>query len=138
MNNFPNAEDINYWKTGKSTPDTWLDKAEKVINDLGGEVVLRALGKVEDRSGFLMDFKFGDEKFRAVWPVLPVKNDKDIKAAERQAATMLFYDVKSRSIRAAVFGVRNAFFDFILLENNHTVSQLSNEMLIEYTPKLLT
>lgn len=133
----PYAEDINYWKSGKSTPDTWLDKCENIIEQLGGTVHLRAKGKMEDREAFLMEFSFGDERFRILFPVLPQKKD-DPKAAQRQAATLLYHDVKARSLRASIFGNKPAFFDFLILEDGRTVSQLNTPEINNYIPKLLT
>ena len=130
----PFAEDMNYWKSGKSTPDKWLDSAENIIIKLGGIVTLRAKGSHNGRIAFCMDFGFDTDQFRAVWPVLPTKAD-DVKASERQAATMLFHDVKSRSLRASIFGPRTAFFDFLLLEDGKSILQFTNKELIEYIPK---
>lgn len=137
--NFPYAEDINYWKTGKSTPDTWLDKAENIIEKLGGNVTIRAIGKTEGRKAFLIEFTFGEDKFRALWPVLSTKFvcKDEARATERQAATLLYHDVKARSLRCAIFGARNAFFDFLLLEDGRTVSQLSCPELMGSMPKML-
>lgn len=132
----PYAEDINYWKTSKSTPDTWLDKAEGVIEGLGGQVSVRAKGKTNGKTAFLMEFTFNPEKFRIVWPVLPSERG-DTRSAERQAATLLYHDVKARSLRASIFGNRSAFFDFLQLEDGRTVTQLSSQELIDYIPKAL-
>ena len=132
----PFAEDMNYWKSGKSQPDKWLDNAEDIIEKLGGKVSLRAKGKQDDRAAYCMDFTFGTDQFKAIWPVLPTKNNEN-RAAERQAATMLFHDVKSRAVKFAIFGARVAFFDFLLLENGKTAGQLTNHELIEYTPQSL-
>lgn len=135
----PYAEDMPYWKSGQSQPDTWLDKAEAIIEKLGGEVSMRAQGKQDGRKAYLLDFEFQPNRFRAIWPVLPTKNDKgaSIKAAERQAATMLYHDVKARSLRANIFGPRTAFFEFLVLGDGRTAGQLTNQQLISLTPKAL-
>lgn len=132
----PYAETINYWKTSKSSPDSWLDKAESIIEQLGGEVSIRAIGKQDGNRAFIMDFSFSEERFRAVWPVLPVKGN-DMKAAERQAATLLFHDIKSRSLKASIFGARNAFFDFLMLPGGRTLSQVSTPEIENFIPKAL-
>lgn len=132
----PYGEDMNYWKTGKSQPDKWLDNAEDIIERHGGVVTLRAKGKHGDNAAFCMDFRFDPNNFRAVWPILPSRNG-DIRAAERQAATMLFYDIKSRALKIAIFGARTAFFDFLLLGDGRTAGQISNQNLLDYSPKLL-
>ena len=33
------AEDINYWKTGTSSPDTWIATARKEIVAAGGKII---------------------------------------------------------------------------------------------------
>lgn len=134
--NLPCAEDINYWKTSKTTPDSWMDKTEAIIEKLGGEVLVRARGKSQGRKAFLLEFTFGEDKFRAVWPVLPSDTGNDY-AAERQAATLLFYDVKSRSLKFHIFGPRTAFFDFYMIDNGRTIGQLSNPDIMNYMPKML-
>ena len=109
MEALPYAEDINYWKTGKSTPDTFLDRAEAIIEKLGGQVSMRAKGKMDGRGAYLMEFTFGADTFRAVWPILPTYRD-DVRAAERQAATLLYHDVKARSLRASIFWSEKRLF----------------------------
>lgn len=32
------AEDVNYWKTGRSDVDTWIERAKKEIRDVAGVV----------------------------------------------------------------------------------------------------
>ena len=134
----PYAEDIPYWKTGKSAPDAWLDRTEGVIEKLGGRVRLRARGN--DDSGkqqvFVVEFEMGGERFRVVWPVLPSRSG-DTKAAERQAATLLYHDAKARSLNATLFGPRHAFFQFLLLPNGQTAGEAAAPMLSAYLPKML-
>lgn len=135
----PYAEKINYWKTSKSAPDVWLARAQDIIETLGGIISIRAMGTTLGRKAFMMEFTFAEDRFRALWPVLPTEyeySDKD-KAAERQAATLLYHDVKARSLRCAIFGARNAFFDFLLLEDGRTPAQLSSPELIGCMPKFL-
>jgi hypothetical protein len=65
------AEDLNYWKSGQSSPDTWIDKAKREIAAAGGKVVSEAYGKDETgRAAFLLEFSFVGERFKAIWPVL--------------------------------------------------------------------
>jgi|GEM_PF-1955476 len=45
----PFAEEINYRKTSKSTPDTWLDRTEDIIEKVGGIVLMRAQGRMENK-----------------------------------------------------------------------------------------
>ena len=39
------AEDVNYFKTGTSAPDTWIDKAKAEIRTAGGKTLSEAYGK---------------------------------------------------------------------------------------------
>ena len=41
----PYAEEIgHYWKTGRSAPEDWMEKAKKVIRDLGGSIEAEGYG----------------------------------------------------------------------------------------------
>lgn len=135
----PWADETNYWRTGKSSPDTWLDKAEAQIGKLGGRVFMRALGTDPMHGGeaFMFVFEIEGEKFKLLWPVLPVERDKDIPSARRQAATLIYHDVKAKCLNAVIFGARTAFFNYLLLPDNRTVAELSLPELADTTPKML-
>ena len=137
MIKLPYAEDMNYWKSGKSSPDTFLSWTEDEIEKRNGVVTLIAKGKHNGRSAYCMDFSIGNDKFKAIWPVLPTKG-KDTKAADRQAATMLYHDVKTRCLKVAIFGARYAFFDMLLLEDERTAGQLANNEIDHTNLFLLT
>lgn len=49
MANLPYAEECNYWKSGTSSPDTWIERTKKLIIGIGGKVQGEAFGK--DGSG---------------------------------------------------------------------------------------
>lgn len=132
----PFAENISYWKTSKSTSGSWLDKAADVITKLGGEVTMKAEGQQFGRKAFLIDFQFLPERFRVIWPVLPTKGN-DSKAAERQAATMLYHDVKAKALKASVFGAKAAFFEYQLLPDGRTINQIASVQLLDYLPPAL-
>lgn len=36
------ANDLNYWKTSRTPPDKWIEKAAKQIEKLGGRVLAQA------------------------------------------------------------------------------------------------
>lgn len=139
MDNLPFAEDLPYWKTSQSAPDKWMDRAEAVIEKLGGSVTMRAQGKAAGRKAYMVDFEFPPDKFRVLWPVLPTRSDNKTSqnAADRQGATMLYHDVKARSLRATIFGPRTAFFEFLILPDGRTVGQLTNRQLLDFTPPAL-
>lgn len=105
------AEDVgNYWKTSTAAPDSWIDKTKAEIRAAGGEVLKEAFGDQDGRAAFMLEFTFGADTFRAVWPVLPTRKPADARAARVQAATMLYHDVKSKCVSAKVHGLRAAFF----------------------------
>ena len=124
----PYAEDFNYWKTSKSPAASWMEKTEKLIIDGGGIVTIQAKGMQDGNTAFLMEFSFGDDRFRAVWPVLPSDNNQ---AAERQAATALYHDVKVRVLRIKIFGARSAFFNFLMIPDGRTMDQLSSSEIVD-------
>lgn len=139
----PRAEDLNYWKTSSSAPDTWIDKAEALIESYGGEVLARAIGRQAGQEAILLEFRFGDDRFRLVWPSLPSKYEgDDLKpafrtAARRQAATMLYHDVKARGVRFKIAGPRTAFFEFLQLPDGRAAGELAAPELARAMPKLL-
>lgn len=136
-NQLPAAEEMNYFKTSQKAPDTWLDKATEEIEEAGGIVRLQAKGFDSGHSAYCMEFELDGQPYRIVWPILPCKNGNE-KAAERQAATMMYHDVKARAMKAKIFGSRTAFFDFMLLPDGRTAAMLTSPELIEHQPKLLS
>lgn len=133
------ADEVNYWKTGAGAPDTWIDNAKKEIARAGGKVLGEAFGRDESgRAAYMLDFSFGSERFRAVWPVLPVRNPRDGRAACIQAATMLYHDIKAKCVSAKVHGARAAFFQYLALSDGRTAAQLAAPELTTAWPKLLT
>ncbi len=133
------AEDVNYWKTGQSSPDAWIDKAKREIEAVSGKVRSEAYGKDDSgRAAFLLEFSIGSERFRVVWPVLPTYSGKDERAARIQAATMLYHDIKAKCVSAKVHGARAAFFQYLMLPDGRTAPQAANAELTELWPKLLT
>lgn len=139
MNELPYAEDVNYWKTSKSSPDAWIDKTKRQIERLGGKVLLEGFGSEPaiGRAAFMLGFEIGGDKFKAIWPVLPSKAGNE-KAAKVQAATMLYHDVKAKCISAAVLGARAAFFSFLMLPDGRTAAEASVPELAQAIPALLS
>ena len=129
MNDLPYGEDINYWKSGVSTPDVWMEKTMSQIEKLGGEILQDGYGR--DRSGnaaYYLAFRIDGLTYKVIWPVLPSKSD-EIKAAKRQAATMLYHDIKAKCISATVQGSRTAFFSYLELPNGSVASELTGEQI---------
>lgn len=132
------ADDVNYWKTGTSAPDTWIDRAKAEIRAAGGKVLSDAFGDQEGRAVFMLEFSFGHDCFRLMWPVLQPRNQKDLRAARVQAATMLYHDVKAKCVSAKVHGVRAAFFQYAMLPDGRTMAQVAEPEIAALYPKLLT
>jgi hypothetical protein len=127
----PYAETVSYWKTGKSQADRRLQEAVSLIEKRGGKIRVAAWGQDPDlgRECYCVQFVFGAEEFRLVWPVLPTRKNRpeDLRSARLQAATLLFYDVKAKLLAAEVLGIRQAFFSQLLLPDGKSVVEHSND-----------
>lgn len=130
------AEEVNYWKTSKSSPDTWMIRTTRQIETLGGTVIREAFGSERGRSAFMMEFQIGADRYKVVWPVLPSKSDND-RAARVQAATLMYHDIKARCISAKVLGARTAFFSYLLLADGRPIQLLDSSELLITLPKFL-
>lgn len=137
-NDLPHAEDVNYWKTSKSSPDTWMERSRRQIEKLGGEVLAEGFGSEPGmgRAAYMLAFELDGERFKVVWPVLPSKTGNE-RAARVQAATLLYHDIKARSISSAVLGTRVAFFSFLALPDGRTAADIAAPELVRLTPTLL-
>ena len=71
----------------------------------------------------MLAFEIGGDKFKVLFPVLPSKSGNE-KAARIQAATMIYHDIKSKCVSAAVLGSRAAFFSYLLLPDGRTTANL--------------
>lgn len=127
------AEDLAYWKTSQSMPDTWLDRTIGLIEKAGGVVEASGYGNQGERSAYMVTFGLDGEVFRIVWPVIPSKTG-NVRAAKVQAATMMHHDVKARLISAQVLGVRAAFFNWLMLPDGRTATSVG---LAELVPPML-
>jgi len=137
------AEDVNYWKSGKSAPDSWLDKAENQIIKVGGLMLGRAsaFDNITGVEAYMLSFEIGDDRFKIVWPVLKCKDENkpgNKMAARRQAATMLYHDVKAKCMIAQIFGMRKAFIPYLVLESGGTVVDMSTYELSISIPQLVS
>jgi hypothetical protein len=124
----PFAEDINYWKSGSSSPDKWLTDIESMIKKAGGVTVGYGWGLDDaiNRGAWIYQFRFKEDAFKIIWPVLNCRYTGGEIAAKRQAATMLYHDIKAKLMAASVLGTRRAFFSNLLLPNGKTVADLKD------------
>lgn len=137
MNNLPYAEDVgHYWQTSQSPPDIWIDRAKKIITDLDGEILADGYGSATGKAAFMLAFRIKGQSYKIIWPVLPTYSGKDA-AAKRQAATMLYHDVKAKAMTATVLGTEVAFFSYMMLPDGRVSSELAKPELAEAFPKLL-
>lgn len=133
------AEDANYFQTSRSEPGTWLDRAAEQINKAGGQVLGHAFG-TDPQTGadaYMLLFRLDGEEFKIIWPALPSKTGK-VKAAQRQAATALFYDVKARCVASKFLGGRTAFFSYLMLPNGQTTTQVAAPELLARLPGIIS
>jgi len=138
MVELPYADTLNYWKTSNTSPDIWIERARRQIEKLGGIVISEAFGRdFSGRSAYMLTFEINNDTFRIVWPVLPVKNPREERAARIQAATMLYHDVKARSLASLVLGARTAFFAYFLLPNGRQAAEVAAPELGRLIPKML-
>lgn len=129
------AEDVNYWRSGQSDPDRWLDRATDEIAEVGGHVLRLAAVTENDRAGFMVEFELDGNRFRLLWPVLQSKTG-DVKSARRQAATALYHDVKARCLAVKFIGARAAFFAFLELADGRVAGQLAGDEMGKGLPAL--
>lgn len=129
------AEDVNYWKTSRTAPDTWLEKAKREIKRAGGQVL--GSGSMTDdvtgRAGFMIAFVLDSDRFALKWPVLQSKSG-DLKAARVQAATALYREVKAACVKAKFLGSRAAFFAYLQLPDGRTAAEATMPELVEALP----
>lgn len=134
----PYAEDIgHYWQTGSSPPDTWIEKAKRQIEEVGGVINADAYGSMGGTGGFMIAFSIDGNNFKVVFPVLESRTGKTL-AAKRQAATILYHDIKAKCMVASVMGTKTAFFSYLMLPDGRTASEVATPELAEVFPKLLT
>jgi hypothetical protein len=138
------AEDVNYWQTSRTSPDRWMDKARKEIEEVGGAVLAEGFGRElqSNRAAYMMRFQIKEDSpygyawYTITWPVLEPKNG-NLAAARIQAATALYHHVKSLCVSAKFLGTRTAFFAHLMLDSGRTVSSLSDPELSSKIPLML-
>lgn len=130
------AEDVNFWKTSRSSPDEWIGKTKRQIETLGGKIEAEGFGSdANGRAAFMLGFSIKGDTFKIIWPVLKSVRDEE-KPARVQAATMLYHYVKSVCLYAIVVGAKNAFFGHLMLDDGRTASQVSNDELKAMSPAM--
>lgn len=136
----PYAEEVSYWRTGKSSPDAKIDDAARMIAAQGGAITGKGYLMHGGREAFLLAFAVGGETYKILWPVLPVKRpDKTSEQAARlQAATFVWHSVKAKCSDAAVLGFRAAFAGNLLCYDGRTLAEVATPELAHAIPARLT
>lgn len=132
------GEEVNYWKTSQTQPDTWIERAKKEITSIRGKVLSEMYGSDENgRAAFVLMFTLGEDTFKLIWPVLPSR-EGNVQAARIQAATMMYHDVKAKVVSAKALGTRAAFFQYLLLPNGQSASEVGAADLVRLLPEVLS
>ena len=130
------AEEVNFWMTGKSSTDVWMERTKKQIVELGGAVKAEGFGSDDrGRAAFMLGFTIGADSFKIIWPVLQSQTGKAL-AARVQAATMLYHYIKSVCLYAVIVGARSAFFTHLMLPDGRIASQVADNELLELAPQI--
>lgn len=125
------AEELgHYYKTSRTSPDSWLMRIEELIERHGGQMLSNGYGRElgSGREAFMFQFALDGNRYKIIWPVLPTEQSK--LAARIQAVTLMYHDVKQRIVSAAVLGNRAAFFQYLVLPNGYTASELADDDLL--------
>ncbi len=136
------AEDMNYWQSSKTDPDSWIDRTAKLIAGFGGKVLTTGFGSEpgSGRAAYMLEFIIGQgsnppDRFKVIWPVLKSRGGNE-RAARIQAATMLYHDIKGSLLKLSVLGARAAFAAYLLLPDGRTVAEATNAELVQALPAL--
>ena len=131
------AEDLNYWKTSQTSPDSWSEKTKKQIEALKGKVLGEGFGSNDaGKAAFMVAFEIQGETFKVIWPV--VKSLSSNERAERiQAATSLYHYIKGVCLYALVVGFRTAFFSHLMLSDGRVANQIANDQISKLIPEMI-
>lgn len=132
------AEQVNYWRTSRSSPDLWLARIKELIRKAGGTVLADGFGHdaASGRGAYMVGFELAGQRYKIVWRILPTKSGDDL-SAKRQAMTMMYHAVKARLVEAKVQGAKAAFFAYLMLPDGRTTSQVAAPELLEVLPTLM-
>lgn len=88
------------------------------------------------RAGFMLAFILEGERFTIKWPVLQSKKG-NLQAAQRQAATALYHEIKAACVKVKFLGARSAFLAFLMLPDGRTASEVGSPELLEILPGII-
>ena len=115
-----------------------MEKTIGLIEQFGGTLLASGFGNehAAGRAAYMIRFELDGESFRIVWPVLASETG-DTFSAQRQAATMLYHDVKAKCVASDALGSRVAFLCWLELPNGRPAFESTNEELVQELPQLL-
>jgi hypothetical protein len=135
------ADDLPYWKTSKSTVDSWLNKAKREIATIGGKITGEAYLNDADkgRAAFMLSFTLEGRLYVAKWAVMPTKRgtEQDQQSAKVQAATALYHDIKARVVTCKFQEKHFAFLNYMMLPNGQNVAEAADSTPVDHLPLLL-
>lgn len=122
---------LPYWKTGTSSPESWMAKAKAEVEQAGGVCDGEAFASASGTAAYILVVSFGVDAFRIAWPVIECDEEG---AARRQAATMLYHDVKARCVAKRVVGARAAFLAHLVLPDGRRACEATVPQLLGLMP----
>jgi len=123
------AEDLPYWKTGKSA-ERAITEAKNAIENNKGKITSEGFFVRDGQGLYFLEFTMDGDSFRFVEPVMKSRSGND-RSAKIQAAASLKHSIKARVNEAQRHGARRAFMSALLLPNGETLDQQSNDMLVK-------
>ena len=126
------AEKFNYWKTGNTRPEIWVDKIKKELEKAGAKHIDTAVINSSKSFSIVLRFVFDDDNFCINWKALDCRPGNE-DAAKIQAATMLHHDIKSKCHGCKrVKGSRKAFFEYLVLPDGQIASEVGTHQLPKF------
>lgn len=118
------AEDVNYFNTSTTHFETWIERAKKEITAIGGEVLQSGYAEKGIAGTFMLECIIGGDKYAIRWETLPARKPKtSVASLKRQAATLLYHDVKYKCVMAKIRGVRATFLEYLSLPGGQTMGE---------------
>jgi hypothetical protein len=112
------ADEVNYWKTSTTSPESWIEKTKKLIAEIGGKVHSDLIGTINGKTAVMIGFEIAGDQYKIIYTVLAVRDQRDLLAAKRQAVTAIIVSAKFR-------GIRGAFHSYLVLPDGRTAGELT-------------
>jgi hypothetical protein len=119
------ADEVNYWKTSTTSPESWIEKTKKLIAEIGGKVHSDLIGTINGKTAVMIGFEIAGDQYKIIYTVLAVRDQRDLLAAKRQAVTAMYHEVKALIVSAKFRGIRGAFHSYLVLPDGRTAGELT-------------